>query len=131
SGASVFTGSQVLEAGGSASTTTISGGIELVSSGGTDLGARVRGGTQNVFGLASNVTVFSGVQDVQSGGTASGTIVSAGDATGHMQVESGGLAVSAVVLFPQGLLVFGGTASATHINGGGEHVYAGLDISAV
>jgi autotransporter passenger strand-loop-strand repeat protein len=52
-----------------------------VSSGGTDLGAQVSGGTQFDYGFASGVTVFTGSQVVESGGTASGSIVSGGTET--------------------------------------------------
>ena len=49
-GATVFTGSQVVEFGGTASGTTISGGTEYVSSGGTALGAMF-GGTAGTLDL--------------------------------------------------------------------------------
>ena len=74
SGATIFTGSQVIEAGGTASGTVITAdGSETVLAGGTDFGAQV-GGFQDVFGFASGALVFddSG-QQVESGGTASGT----------------------------------------------------------
>ena len=48
SGATVFTGSQVVESGGTASGTILSGGTEIVSAGGTDDGAKISGGTQFV-----------------------------------------------------------------------------------
>ena len=66
-------------AGGIADPTTIgSGGTEVVHRGGTDLGALISGGEQDVFGFASGATVFSGLQIVEFGGTASGTTVSSG-----------------------------------------------------
>ncbi len=49
-GATVFTGSQVVESGGTASGTTISGGTEYVSAGGTALGA-VFGSTSGTLDL--------------------------------------------------------------------------------
>ena len=58
---------------GSASATTIcASGTEIVSAGGTDLGAQISGGEQDVSGLASGVTIFTGgSQVVESGGSAS------------------------------------------------------------
>ena len=50
SGATIFTGSQVVESGGTASGTTISGGTEYVSAGGTALGA-VFGSTSGTLDL--------------------------------------------------------------------------------
>ncbi len=104
SGATVFTGSQVVELGGTANNTTVSsGGTEIVLSGGTDIGATIlTGGTAivssgGIFELTSGTTglpnllagatlevgsgaVFSSVVssgvgvEVLSGGTYSGTI---------------------------------------------------------
>ena len=66
--------------GGDADPTTIySGGQEVIDSGGTDTGALIFGGEQDVYGIAINATVYSGgLQVVESGGTASGTTVSGG-----------------------------------------------------
>ena len=58
--------------------TIISGGTETVSSGGTDDGAKISGGTQLDYGLASSTTVFTGSQVVEAGGVASSTTVSSG-----------------------------------------------------
>jgi fibronectin-binding autotransporter adhesin len=74
SGVTIFTGSQVIEAGGIASGTVVTAnGSETVLAGGTDFGAQISG-FQDVFGFASGALVFddSG-QQVESGGTASGT----------------------------------------------------------
>jgi autotransporter passenger strand-loop-strand repeat protein len=60
--------------GGLADPTTIySGGSEIISAHGTDLGALISGGTQLDYGLASGATVFAGWQVVEAGGTASAT----------------------------------------------------------
>ena len=60
----------MVEAGGTASNTIVSGGDEVVSAGGTDDGARVSGGTQLDYGLASGGTVFAGLQVIEAGRTA-------------------------------------------------------------
>jgi autotransporter passenger strand-loop-strand repeat protein len=65
--------------GGFADPTTIyEGGIEVVSSGGTDLGAQIWGGEQDVFGYVSGVTIYAGIEVVESGGTSDNTVVSSG-----------------------------------------------------
>ena len=65
-----------MDSGGSASATTIStSGLEIVS--GTDAGAQISGGEQDVYGAANSDTIFTGSQVVETGGTASGTISSA------------------------------------------------------
>jgi len=66
-GVTVFTGSQVVESGGTASDTTVSnGGTEIVSSGGTDGGATISvGGEQDVQGHASGTTITGGSQTVE------------------------------------------------------------------
>ena len=88
--------------------------------------ADVRTGELRCLCRIARTPAASEVWDLLADGHVLG--ISAG---GQMQVDSDGLAVSAVVLVPGGALVFG-TASATYINGGGEHIYAGgLDISAV
>jgi autotransporter passenger strand-loop-strand repeat protein len=95
SGATVFAGSEVVEAGGSAIDFTIlsggvlvvssggyadpgtlSGGTEVISAGGSDDRTQISGGTQFVYGTATNAAVFVGSQVVESGGFASGTVVS-------------------------------------------------------
>jgi autotransporter passenger strand-loop-strand repeat protein len=66
-------------AGGIDDPTTIdSGGTEIVHRGGSDLGALISGGEQEVFGYASSATVFAGAQIVESGGSATDTTVSSG-----------------------------------------------------
>jgi autotransporter passenger strand-loop-strand repeat protein len=47
-------------------TVIFSGGLEIVSSGGTDLGAQISGGEQDVFGYASGAALFTGSQVVKS-----------------------------------------------------------------
>jgi autotransporter passenger strand-loop-strand repeat protein len=87
SGATVFTGAQVVESGGIASGTILSGGSEIVSARGTDDGAQISGGEQIVYGSASGVTVFTGTQVVESGGEARGTIVSFGLETVGLRIQ--------------------------------------------
>jgi len=94
-GATIFKGSQTVQGGGIASgssstqllvssgglaeaATISSGGSEIVSEGGSDLGAAISGGKQLDSGFAGGATVFAGSQVVQSGGTASSTSVHSG-----------------------------------------------------
>ena len=78
--------------GGLADPTTIStGSIEVVGAGGTDLGALISGGGQDVFGYASGATCSSGVQVVESGGTAINTVVSSG---GVLELSTGAVATA-------------------------------------
>jgi len=64
----------VLKSGTASGTIVRPGGVETVS--GTDVGARISAGEQDVFGLASGATVFvGGDQSIESGSTASGTTV--------------------------------------------------------
>jgi autotransporter passenger strand-loop-strand repeat protein len=111
-GATVSTGSILVESGGSAIDFTIlSGGLLLVSSGGyadpgtlsggtavvtvggSDDSTQISGGTQFIYGTATNATVFVGSQVVESGGFASGTVVSGG----LLIVEPGGTAINATI----------------------------------
>ena len=121
SGATIFTGSQVVEAGGIASGTIISGGTEIVSSGGTDDGAKISGGTQLDYGLASGATIVTGSQVVEAGGTASGTTVSSG---GTLDVLSGGLADPTTILSGGTEIVSaGGSDDGAKISGGTQLDY--------
>ena len=89
--------SETCSSGTATSTTILSGGTEIISSGGIDSGARISGGTQLDYGMANGATIFTGSQVVESGGTASGTTISGGTE----YVSSGGAALGAT---------FGGTA---------------------
>ena len=121
SGATIVTGSQVVEAGGVASATIISGGTETVSSGGTDDGAKISGGTQLDYGMASGATIVTGSQVVETGGTASGTTVSSG---GTLDVLSGGLADPTTILSGGTEIVSaGGTDDGAKISGGTQLDY--------
>ena len=91
-----------------------SGGLEIVSAGGTDLGAQISGGEQDVYGLASGATVFTGSQVVESGGTASGTTVSSG---GTLDVLSGGTAMLPICC-PAPRSLIGGTLSGFTVSSG-------------
>jgi autotransporter passenger strand-loop-strand repeat protein len=110
-GGSIFDGSQVIEGGGTASNTTIAnggtlvvsaggladpttilgGGLEIISTG-SDRGALLSGGEQDVYGNAGGATIFAGSQVIESGGGASNTTVAGG---GTLDVLSGGSANSA------------------------------------
>ena len=94
----VFAGSQVVETGGIASGTTLSGGSEIVASGGADVGATVlSGGFQVVLsrGTSFNETISTGGTEVISAdGVNSGTTVEVG---GLLIVEPGGSAIGATI----------------------------------
>ena len=131
-GATVFSGAQVVESGGIASVTAVSGGgaldilsggradaaaifvggTETVSARGTDDGARISGGTQFDYGLASGAIVFAGAQVVESGGAANGTTLSGGSES----ISSGGT--------DGGAKVRGGTQLVYGL-AGGDTVFAG------
>jgi autotransporter passenger strand-loop-strand repeat protein len=102
--------------GGLADPTTIdSGGLEVISAHGTDLGAQISGGEQDVSGLASGVTIFAGgSQVIESGGSATSTTVSNG---GTLDVLSGGSAIGPHLL-AGGTLVIGGTLSGYIVSSG-------------
>ena len=77
----------IVSSGGSADLTAIaSGGSETISSGGTDNGALIRGGVQDVFDTASGATISAGLQVVESGGIADHTEISGG----IMELKIGG-----------------------------------------
>ena len=60
-------------------TRILGGGAEIVGAGGTDKGAQISGGEQEVFGFASGAAIKSaGTQVLEGGGTASATTVSSG-----------------------------------------------------
>jgi autotransporter passenger strand-loop-strand repeat protein len=77
--------------GGFASDTTLLN----TSAVGTDLGALISGGEQDVYGSASSAIIFSGgLQIVEAGGTATGTVISSG--AGEF-VSSGGTGFGATI----------------------------------
>ena len=116
-------------AGGLVSGTTIdSGGFEIVDLGGTDLGAKIFGGEQDVFGYASGVTLSEGAQVVEFGGTTSATVISGGTefisaggtatnpliAGGTLEVQAGGTISGSISFAPNFLLT---TSSTLRIDG--------------
>jgi autotransporter passenger strand-loop-strand repeat protein len=109
-------GLEVLYSGGTASGTTVRGGEEYVAAGAMAVSATISsGGTQLVYGTASGATVSTGGQEfVLSGGVASGTLVSTG---GVAVVESGGIGRSGVVNSA------GGTDLGAQISGGTQFDY--------
>jgi autotransporter passenger strand-loop-strand repeat protein len=139
-GATVFTGSQVVESGGLATSTTVnSGGTELVlargvatstviykgatetiSAGGTDSLAQISG-TQNLYGTATSDVIFDpmaqpGVQNVEAGGTAFATTISSG---GEQIVFSAGSASGTIVSSGGTEIVSGGSTDlGAKISGG-------------
>ncbi|MGC2411155.1 MAG: hypothetical protein WA459_00450 [Stellaceae bacterium] len=116
-------GSEIVLSGGAASGAVLSGGTEIVSAGGKASGTIVAsGGREVVHGTASGGTVRSGGgQIVSSGGVASGVTVKAG---GSQIVLSGGTTRTAVLSGGTEVVSVGGKASATIVDSGGiERVY--------
>jgi autotransporter passenger strand-loop-strand repeat protein len=73
----VISGLQVVEAGASATDTTINSGGAQVDWGAA-IGTTIVGGTQFVYGSSTNTTVLAGVQFVQAGGQAVDTTIGSG-----------------------------------------------------
>ena len=94
--------------------------MEIISAHGTDSGAKISGGEQDVYGTANGATIFTGSQVVESGGSASGAIISGGTQV----VDSGGSA-SATTISTGGLEIISahGTDSGAKISGGEQDVY--------
>jgi autotransporter passenger strand-loop-strand repeat protein len=128
-------------------TIVLSGGVEIVHSGGTVSGATVRvGGADYVTGVDDGAVV-QGFQEVASGGDVSGarfsagggqTILSGGVADqitigggGYEYVEAGGLVSGATVLGFQEIDSGGSAAGVTVSSGGSETVAAGGSASAI
>ncbi len=105
-GATIFTGSQVVRSGGVAKTTAVfSGGTELIDPGGTGSGTIISsGGSEIVFGIETSGTILSGAFAVGSGGIAA-----------HETISSGGTAV----------ISSGATATSTTILSGGTEIVSG------
>ena len=135
SGATIFSGSQIVEAGGIASDTTVSGGgTEIVLSGGTAVGATsLAGGTVTVssggtFEFTSGTTATPVVRagatlEIGSGYVFSGTVNSGV----KLEILSGGADVGATVSSGgREIVLAGGTASNTTVlKGGAEIVSSG------
>ena len=143
SGAIVFSGAQLIQSGGSASSTTISGGTEIVRAGGSDIGAHITNGEQDVFGSVVSATIFGGSQVIESGTTESGVVISGGTeivTSGGTDLDAqmmGGIeldygqASGAMVLAGAQLVESGATAISTMVSGGSEIVAAhGFDLTA-
>ena len=123
SGTAILAGSQVIEGGGTAISTVVSsaGGMQTVNAGATASGTTVStSGMQLVEsgGLAVSATV-SGEQDVF--GSAAATLVG----SGGTQVLEKGAAAGATIVGSGGLLYgyFGATVSGTSLTGGAEYDY--------
>ena len=142
-GATITSGnSQIIYSAGVADSTTIYGGLQVVSPGGVATNTTMsQDGWQFVSsgGVASNTTINPGGQRVSSGGVANTTIINSGGAqhlqsggvanattinsSGWQQVEGGGLA-NGTTINSRGWLnvASGGVASNTTINSGGNLV---------
>jgi autotransporter passenger strand-loop-strand repeat protein len=114
-------GIDMVFSGGVASSTNISsGGIEVISSGSVANGASVKG-TEVTFGTVSGATVSSGgIEVVSSGGTESATVVSSG---GTDVVASGGTEFGTQLRGGQDVVLAGGTASGTTVSSGLQDVF--------
>jgi autotransporter passenger strand-loop-strand repeat protein len=98
--------------GGSATNATVGGG--------TDSGAQINGGTQDVFGAASGVAVNTGSQTIETGAYASDSMVFAG---GTEVVSGTGAPLSG------GLQLVYGSATSTFISSGTQTVEVGGAVS--
>jgi autotransporter passenger strand-loop-strand repeat protein len=89
--------------GGTASSTTVSGGTVTVSSGGTAANTTVSGGNLLVSngGTAVSATIFSGAERVSSGGTINGATLSGGT----VEIFSSGTAGSSTITISSGTLI--------------------------
>ena len=129
-GTTLSGGEQIVSSGGFTFDTMVgSASFEQVDAGGTALGTVVSSaGTENVHGAdVSAVIDGGGYQEVFAGGNASGTTVSSG---GTQQIDYGGTAIGATVFGAGAEQDNDGTASRTTLGGGGfEEVY-GADYSA-
>jgi autotransporter passenger strand-loop-strand repeat protein len=143
SSATISGGAQIVESGGSASGTLLRSGSETVSAHGTDLAAHISGGTQLVYGAAGGGAISGGTQVVESGGTAGGTILSGGTeiVSAHgvalvAQISGGtqldyGSASGAIITAGAQIVESGGVASSTKLRGGSETISAhGTDFAA-
>ncbi len=119
-------GYQYVSGGGSATSTTInSGGYQYVSSGGSATSTTINtGGELGVNGSVTNTTINGvdalrhGMLNVYSGGSATSTTINDG---GMLTVYSGGSATSTTINHWGLMLVSsGGSATSTIINSGGE-----------
>jgi autotransporter passenger strand-loop-strand repeat protein len=131
SGATIFSGSQIVEAGGTASSTTVSsGGTEIVLSGGTAVGATsLAGGTVTVssggtFEFTSGTTAKPVVHAGATLETGSGYVFSGTVNSGiKLEILSGGADVGVTVSSGGKEIVFaGGTASNTTVLKGGVEI---------
>jgi autotransporter passenger strand-loop-strand repeat protein len=135
----VFSGTQYVEAAGTATNTTIDGGGEQdVYGGGQASGTTIYHGNQLVYGVATTTTINGGGgQTIYAGGTATGTTLNAGGSqfdrgaatnttiNGGEQDVSGSATATTISLGRQ-LVESGGTASGTTIDSRGEQdVYFG------
>ena len=124
-GATITSGnSQIIYSAGVADSTTIYGGLQVVSPGGVATNTTMfQDGWQFVSsgGVASNTIINSGgAQHLQSGGVANATTI---NSRGWQQVEGGGLANGTTINSLGWLNVAsGGVASNTTINSGGNLV---------
>ncbi|MDR7286573.1 autotransporter-associated beta strand protein/autotransporter passenger strand-loop-strand repeat protein, partial [Pseudomonas corrugata] len=87
-------GTQVIQNGGIANGTIISGSLaaQIVSSGGSANDTNVwNGGAQHVTGVAQRTTIFGGEQIVSAGGSANSTTI---NSAGELTVLAGGTATS-------------------------------------
>ncbi|HCO9248773.1 TPA: autotransporter outer membrane beta-barrel domain-containing protein, partial [Escherichia coli] len=111
--------------GGSATSTTINGGLQVVSSGGSATSTTINGGWQNVYNSASatSTTINGGLQVVSSGGSATSTTINSG---GQQNVSHDGSATSTTINSGGWQVVSsGGSATSTTINGGRQDVFSG------
>ncbi len=116
-------GEEVIYAGTASGTVMSNFGDEVVSSGGTEIGAQVgNNGYQYVYGGVTSSSVLSsgGFEYLSFGGLASGTLLQGGG----IVILSGGTARATVVSSGGSVAIDGGTASGTQVSSGGDQFAA-------
>ncbi|MBW5822994.1 autotransporter outer membrane beta-barrel domain-containing protein [Yersinia enterocolitica] len=116
--------SMILNAGDTATNTTINDGFQYVYSGGSATSTTINGGFQSVYsdGSATNTTINGGIQYIYNGGSATSTTIN----DGVQNLYSGSSVTSTTI--NGGIQFVGSDASAsnTTINSGGTmHVLSG------
>jgi autotransporter passenger strand-loop-strand repeat protein/uncharacterized repeat protein (TIGR03803 family) len=114
----INSGGQVVESGGAVSLTTIHGGEQDVYGGGTATGTTMDGGSQLVYGAANQTTLGHGAIQYLHG-AATTTIINAG---GQQNVYADGT-TTGTTINAGGYQIDWGAATGTTISGGTQYVY--------
>ena len=112
SGATVFTGTQVVESGGTANNTTVSsGGTEIVLSGGTDIDATIdTGGTAIIAAGGILETTIGGTAIVSGTVTNSGMLFASGSGS-LVEIASGAVVNGGIAMVGNGIVDIQGSSN--------------------